>query len=290
MKIGFIGLGIMGSRMAANLQKNDYELVVHNRTPDKAKSLLDNGATWADSPAEVAQQVDILITMLSEPSAVSAVALGADGFLDHLPADHLWVDCSTVNPIFSRQMATEASSRQIRFVDAPVAGSKGAAADAQLLFVVGGDAADVEACKPLFDGMGRATIHVGGHGMGTSLKMVLNHMLATSMAAFAEGMILGEALGIEQSRLLEILLGGPVVAPFTARKRPMIESDNYEAEFPLRLMQKDLHMAAVAAYEYGAAMPLSNAAKETYRLAMQSGLADEDFAAIYRFLKSGSGK
>src|SRR5256714_15011668 len=144
MKIGFIGLGIMGSRMAANLQKHDYSLVVFNRTRDKAQPLLDRGATFADSPPKLAERVDVLFTMLAHPDAVEQAALGANGFLSHLKPNPPWVDCSSVNPSFSKKMAAEAAHRKVRFVDAPVTGSAPAAAEAKLVFWVGSDPDDLE--------------------------------------------------------------------------------------------------------------------------------------------------
>ena len=286
MRVGFIGLGIMGGRMAANLQKHGHQLVVSNRSPEKARSLIDQGAVWAVTPAEVARQVDVLFTMLANPEVVKEVALGEEGFLPHLRADALWVDCSTVNPSFSRQMARAAQDRRIRFLDAPVSGSKGPAGSGELMFMVGGDESDFRACRPLLECMGSKIVHVGGHGQGTSLKMVINLLMGEAMAAFAEGMILGQSLGISQEMLFGILLGGPAVAPLAASKREKIESGKYEVEFPLHWMQKDLQLAAVTAYETGVALPLANVAKEIYRLAMRQGDGDEDYSAIYEFLST----
>ena len=286
MKIGFIGLGIMGSRMAANLQKHGHDLVVFNRTRDKAQPLLDNGATFAESPASLAEQVDVLFTMLAHPDAVELTALGADGFLEPLRSNALWVDCSSVNPSFSKKMAAAAAAHWIRFVDAPVTGSAPVAADAKLVFWVGADAADLETIRPLLLCMGSKIVHTGGHGMGTAMKMVINLLLGTNMAAFAEAMALGEGLGLSQEMLFDSLLGMPAVAPFLASKRGKIESGDYEAEFPLRWMQKDMHLASVSAYEAGVAMPLTNVAKEIYRLAMRGGHETEDFSAIYEFATS----
>src|SRR6184192_951163 len=138
MKIGFIGLGIMGSRMAANLQKHGYPLVVFNRTRTKAQPLLDKGACFAESPAKLAEQVDVLFTMLAHPDAVEQAALGRNGFLSHLKPNALWIDCSSVNPSFSKKMAAEAARREIHFVDAPVTGSAPAAADPKNELRVGG--------------------------------------------------------------------------------------------------------------------------------------------------------
>jgi 3-hydroxyisobutyrate dehydrogenase/glyoxylate/succinic semialdehyde reductase len=284
MKIGFIGLGIMGSRMAANLQKHGYSLVLFNRTRDKAEPLLGPCGTFADSPAKLAEQVDVLFTMLAHPDAVEEAALGPNGFLDHLKPNALWVDCSSVNPSFSEKMAAATAARQIRFVDAPVTGSAPAAANAKLEFWVGADPADLETVRPLLLCMGNKIVHTGGHGTGTSMKMVVNLIMGNAMAAFAEAMALGEGLGFSSTILFDSLLGTPVVAPFLALKREKIESGNYEAEFPLRWMQKDMHLASVSAYESGAAMPVTNVAKELYRLAMRKGHASRDFSAIYDYL------
>ena len=283
MKIGFIGLGIMGSRMAANLQKHGYSLAVFNRTRAKAEPLLGPCGTFSDSPAKLAEQVDVLFTMLAHPDAVEQAALGANGFLNHLRPNALWVDCSSVNPSFSKKMAAEAARREIHFVDAPVTGSAPVAAEAKLIFWVGADIADLERTRPLLLCMGNKIVHTGGHGAGTSMKMVINLLLGTGMAAFAEAMALGEGLGLTSKMLFDSLLGTPAVAPFLASKREKIESGNYDAEFPLRWMQKDMHLATVSAYETGVAMPLANVTKEIYRLAMRDGHATEDFSAIYEF-------
>src|SRR5207247_1227012 len=222
-------------------------------------------------------------TMLAHPDAVEQAALGENGFLDHLKPNALWIDCSSVNPSFSKKMATEAARREVHFVDAPVTGSAPAAEEAKLVFWVGADPADLERIRPLLLCMGNKIVHVGGHGMGTSMKMVINLLLGNAMAAFAEGMALGEGLGISREVLFDSLLGTPAVAPFLASKREKIESGNYEAEFPLRWMQKDMQLAAASAYESGVAMPLTNTAKELYRLAMRGGHGTEDFSAIYEF-------
>jgi len=284
MKIGFIGLGIMGSRMVANLAKQRHVLVLYNRTRAKAEALAGPCVTVADSPADVANDVQVLLTMLAHPDAVEEAALGQSGFLEHLPPGAIWIDCSSVNPSFSRKMAKEAARRDIHFVDAPVTGSAPVAAAAKLVFWVGAEGVDPETIRPLLLSMGNKIVHVGGHGAGTSMKMVINLLLGNAMAAFAEAMLLGEGLGISKEILFDSLLGMPAVAPFLASKRANIDSGIYEAEFPLAWMQKDLHLASVSAFETGVALPLTNSAKEIYRLAMQNGLSREDFSAVYAFL------
>jgi 3-hydroxyisobutyrate dehydrogenase/glyoxylate/succinic semialdehyde reductase len=285
MKIGFIGLGIMGSRMAANLLKKGHEIVVYNRTKEKANALIAQGALWADSPAEVAKHVNILFTMLSRPDAVAETALlGKRSFLETLLPNSLWVDCSTVNPSFSKLMAGEAKARGVRFLDAPVAGSKGPAESGQLLFFVGGDKADVETARPLFEAMGKAVFHLGGHGMGSAMKMVNNIMLNAAMTAFSEAVVLGESLGIPKATMLDTLANSPVVAPFLHLKRQKIEQGTFEVEFPLQWAHKDLHLAVETAYEAGVAMPVVNAVKEVYALALRRGLGEQDFSAVYEVL------
>lgn len=285
MKIGFIGLGIMGSRMAANLQKHGHLLAVHNRTKVKAESLIANGALWLETPVQMADQVTLLFTMLSTPEVVQQVALGQDGFLDHLKPNSLWVDCSTVNPSFSRRMAAESLGRQVRFIDAPVAGSKDPAEKGQLLFMAGGDSVDIQACQPYWTAMGRQVIHVGGHGTGSSMKMLFALLLGQSMLAFSEAMLLGESLGISRETLFQVLLGAPVTAPFLAGKRAKIETGQYDAEFPLRWLHKDLQLVSMTGYEQRTALPAINLAKEIYALAARAGLGEKDISAIYQFLE-----
>lgn len=286
-EIGFIGLGIMGSRMAANLQGQGQRLVVYNRTKEKMAPLVEKGAVAADSPAEVAGKADVLFTMLADPQAVEETALGTEGFLDAMRSGALWADCSTVNPSFSRKMGQLARARGVHFVDAPVAGSKGPAEAGQLLFLAGGDDADVAACAPYFEAMGRGTLHAGDTGSGSAMKMVFNLLLAGAMAAFSEAMVFGQAMGLSRERLFEALLNGPLVAPFVAGKRAKIEQDDFEADFPLRWMHKDVHLAALTAYEEEVALPLGNTVKELYALAKGAGWGEEDFSAVYRLFERG---
>ena len=184
----------MGSRMAANLEKHGYALALFDRTPAKAERLIGPRTTLVDSPASVAKQVDILFTMLAHPTAVKETALGSNGLLDHLRPESLWVDCSSVNPSFSKNMAAEAAHRGVRFVDAPVTGSAVPATEAKLTFWVGAEPIDLERIRPLLLCMGNKIFHAGGHGAGTSMKIVVNVLLGDAMAAFAEAMALGEGL------------------------------------------------------------------------------------------------
>ena len=287
MTIGFIGLGIMGSRMAGNLLKNGYELVVYNRTKEKAKPLEEKGAKIAGSPAEAGEVSGILFTMLASPDAVKETALGNEGFLNSLKKNSLWIDSSTVNPSFSREMNRKAREKGIRFLDAPVAGTIGPAEKGELIFFAGGDETDFDEAKPLMEAMGKKVIHVGVNGMGTSMKMVVNLMLGNAMIAFAEAMTLGESLGLPKEALFNTLLGGPVTAPFLSGKKEKIQHKKFDTEFPLIHMQKDLFLVSQTAFENKISLPLSNISKEIYGLAAKHGLGEKDFSAVYEFLNNG---
>ena len=284
MRIGFIGLGIMGRRMACNLLADGHALQVYNRTPEKADALTAAGAAWAETPALAVRDVEVLVTMLATPVAVQTLALEDDGFLAAMPRGSRWVDCSTVHPGFVRWMAGLAGAQGVHLIDAPVAGTKGPAAAGELVFLAGGRKDDIDFCRPLFDSMGKKVLQLGGVGQGAAMKMVFNLMLGSAMAAYAEALVLGDALGLPREKLADVLLEAPVSAPFLKAKQALIDQDDFGAHFPLRWMRKDLHLAAQSAYEQGAALPTLNAIKEVYALAEKAGWAKQDFAAVWKFL------
>lgn len=285
MQIGFIGLGIMGGSMALNLLKAGYQVVVYNRSPEKAEPLKPYGAEVGESPKGIAGQSDILITMLGDPTAVENMASGENGFLDNLPEGSLWVDSTTVNPGFAKAMSQEAGKRGIEYLDAPVLGSRKPAENGELMFVVGGDPSEVEKAKPLFDVMGKRVSHVGEAGKGAAMKMVFNHQLGHAMAAFAEAIKLGTAMGLDEDELMDNLTGGPVTAPFLESKKEKLKAGDVSPDFPLKWMQKDLQLAGNAAYEANVTAFLGNTAKDLYQLAKENGWSDQDFSAIYAYFQ-----
>ena len=210
MRVGFIGLGIMGGRMARNLLDANYDLIVYNRTREKAEALIADGARWAGRPADLAREVDILFTMLATPEVVQTLAAEEGGFLEALPEGALWLDCSTVHPGFSRWMAAVAGACGVRFLDAPVAGTKGPAEKGELLFFVGGATEDLEDCRPMLECMGKKVIPLGGIGKGAAMKMLFNLMLGCAMGAYSEALVLGEALGLPRRQVADLLLEAPV--------------------------------------------------------------------------------
>lgn len=286
MRITFIGLGIMGSRMAANLFRSGYEnLTVWNRTKLKTEALVKMGAKEAPSLTEAVKNADVIITMLASPEVVKALAEGPDGFLSHAPKNALWVNSSTINPSFAEEMDTKAGDAGLRYLDAPVSGSKVPAEKGDLMFLIGGALQDLEEVKPLLSVMGKNIHYLGQAGMGSLMKMVVNLMLAQSMAAFSEAIALGVACGLSREVLFNTLLGGPLTPPFLQTKRKKMESNDYEPEFPLKWLYKDLHLIMQTAYEHQVPMPLTAMTKEAYAMAKTGGLSDRDFSAIFSFIQ-----
>src|SRR6056297_1362850 len=285
MNVSFLGLGIMGSRMAGNLLKGDVNLTVFNRSQAPIQELVKAGASAAASWEDAVRNADIVFTMLATPEAVAETALSEDGFLSAMKENALWVDCSTVNPSFSLKEAAAAAEHNVRFVDAPVAGSKGVAESGSLVFLAGGSEKDLKEVQSLLDIMGSKTIHPGYIGKGTSLKMLVNALLAQSMLVFSETVLLGEKLGLSRDFLLDTLPNLPVTAPFTKAKAEMMRKDQYEVQFPLELMHKDLHLAALTAYENNLPFYSVNMAKEIFAGAKKSGLGRNDFSAVFKYLE-----
>lgn len=286
MKIGFIGLGIMGSRMVKNLAANGYKVFIYNRTQEKAQELVSDRIEAMPTPAHVAEEADILITMLSTPEAVQEMALGENGFLSTMGKGNVWIDCSTVNPSFSEQMADLTEQLGFNFLDAPVAGSLIPAEKGELVFLVGGKKSIVKYCNPLFKAMGKKVVHVGDAGKGSAIKLVNNLIMGLSMYGFMEGLSLGESLGIEKEKIFDLMEGSPIAAPMIGMKRDKMLNENFDAEFPMQWLQKDLQLATQTAYEQGISLPGTNAIKEIFALASNSGLAEKDFTAIYPFLSN----
>jgi glyoxylate/succinic semialdehyde reductase len=287
MKIGFIGLGIMGSRMAKNLLKNKVDLAIGNRSKEKAEELINMGARWFDDPQELAANCDVLFSMLSTPEVVEELAFGKNGFVFSMNKNSIWVDCTTVNPSFSKRMDEKANELGIRFLDAPVAGSLVPAEKGELVFLVGGEKKDFDEVLFLLAHMGKTSKYMGGCGSGASTKMVVNSMLGQAMVAFSEGVSLGKSLGISQDKLFDLLVGGPIASPFISLKKNKIETGDYSPEFPLKWMHKDLFLATQSAYENDCVVPSLNAAKDLYGSAKANGMADQDMSAIFKYINEG---
>ena len=290
MKIAFIGLGIMGSRMAAHLAKKSVTLRVFNRTKTDLTFNKNEKVTIATSIQNVVEDADIVFSMLSTPEAVEAVFFGKKKALSTMKKNAIWVDCSTVNPSFSKKAHVEAASYGIRFLDAPVAGSKPQAENAALVFFVGGEKNTLNQVMPYLEMMGKKVVHIGETGQGASFKMIVNIMLGQSMLLFSEAVLLGEKMGISKTFLLDTLPNLVVSAPFTKFKAEAIKNDTYAVQFPLEWMYKDLQLATATAYEYRQPLFLANLTKELFAQAHSMGMGRLDFSAIYKYLEMHSSK
>ena len=285
MKITFIGLGIMGSRMASHLANNNVELTVYNRTKKDIVAFGLQNVTISDSVQNAVKDADIIFSMLSAPNAVEEVFFGEEGALNSMKDNVIWVDCTTVNPSFSVRASQEAKLNNVRFLDAPVSGSLPQADNAELLFFVGGEKETLLEVEPYLNMMGKQVLQIGETGKGASFKMVVNMMLAQSMIVFAEALLFGEKMGISKEFLLDVVPNLIVSAPFTKFKAEKIKAENYEPQFPLELMSKDLNLASLTANEQNQPLFLANLAKELYAEANKSGMGRLDMSAIFKYLE-----
>lgn len=255
-RIAFLGLGAMGRPMAANLLKAGYPLTVWNRTASRAEPLTAQGAALAASPQAAAASAAIVITMLTDVPAVEAVAFGADGLLAGLQAGAAYVDMSTVTPSLSLRLAEVAQARGARFLEAPVLGTIGPAADGTLTILAGGDAATLDALRPVLDVMGSTIIHAGPSGQGTWLKLLANALMGVTMQAFFELLAVGQRAGFDRATLAQTFGALPMSSPVMQRKTPPILAGDFSPQFTLDLFNKDLRQLLEAAGELRVDAPM----------------------------------
>ena len=280
--VTFLGLGIMGSRMAGHLQDaGTAQLTVWNRSIEPRQQLADRGAATAESAVEAVRNADVVISMLAKPEVIREVILEG-GVLEAMPDGALWADCSTVDPAFARTSAAAAGAAGIRYAGTPVAGTRGTVDAKQLKVLAGGAAADIEELKPLFAAFSVATIHVGEKvDRGAAFKILINGMLAQSMLVFNETLRLGRAQGLPDKLLYEVLPSLPVIAPFVGTKIDMLRSGSFDdVSFPLELMHKDLALLTQTAYELDEPLYLASVAREVYGKTKQAGYGRADFSAV----------
>jgi 3-hydroxyisobutyrate dehydrogenase len=286
--IAFLGVGRMGAPMAGRLADAGHELTVWSRTRARAEALADR-ASVAGSPAEAGGKAEVAITMLADGGALEEVVLGRDGLLDGLPGGSLLVDMSTTGPAPARKVAKALEPKGIGFVDAPVVGSIGPAAEGSLAVLVGGEVTSVERARPLLAVLGdpRRTWHVGSVGCGQAAKLMVNLVLGGVMAAVAEGFTLGRVLGLDPEVALDVLEGASVAAQTVRSKRDRLLSGHFgEPGFRLALMHKDLRLALDAARAARAALPGAERVADLFAGAKGQGLANQDYAAVAAYLAS----
>jgi len=287
--IGFVGLGIMGQPMALNLIKAGHKLAVYNRTPAKTATLATAGARVASSPADAARGSDVVMMIVSDSAAVEEVVAGKGGILESLAAGQLVIDSSTISPAVSRKMACLVAGKGASWLDAPVTGSKHGAEKGELTFMIGGDRAAFERALPILSVLGKKHIYCGSHGLGLSAKLAQNTIQATMVEVFCEGFVLATKAGVRPETMLEIIQSSMARAVLTDFKAPFIFKGDFTPYFPLKLMHKDLELAAEAGYAQGVPMPVLAAAKEVYMAAKAQGKGDQDYAAIVTLLEDLAG-
>jgi 3-hydroxyisobutyrate dehydrogenase-like beta-hydroxyacid dehydrogenase len=286
MNIGFAGLGIMGSAMAANLVNAGLNVTVWNRSADKCAPLADMGAAVADSPRALAERCDIVIAMLANPQTVLSVRDGTDGIIAGLTAGKGYVDMSTVDAETSIDSARLAHEKGALFLEAPVGGSRKPAEDATLTIMTAGDRDLYDKALPALAKMGNKIMFFGKTGQAARMKLANNLVMCGALTALCEGLALAAASGLDTAQLLEILDSGAVSNPMFRLKGPQIAANKeFPAAFPLQHMQKDLRLALRLAEESGQPLFATATINELYKSALSEGLGDSDFAAVSRVIR-----
>ncbi len=283
-KIGFIGMGIMGSRMAANLLDKGFEVTVFNRTKRKTAPLAEAGARIAACPRELAAHAEAVILMLTGPEAIDAALDGKKGLLAGLRPGTIVANMGTISPYETKELAGRVKDAGGVFVDAPVSGSKKPAEDGTLIVLAGGTKKALAAMKPAFLAMGKKIVHCGPAGSGTAMKMSVNLLLGVMLEGLAEALVLGRRQGLDPDLVLQTILDGPLACPLFAMKKDMLTSGTYPAQFPLTHMAKDMRFVVAAARGSGTLAPVAVAAARQYLLAEDKGLGKADAAAIRAFV------
>ena len=287
-RIGFLGLGTMGTPMATHIAQAGFPLSVWNRTASRVEPLLRAGAKAGKSPAHVAAEADIIITMVSQPKDVEAVVLGPDGVLDGLKSGAVLIDMSTVSPATSLKLAGAVTTKHAEFLDAPVVGSKGPATEGTLVILAGGLPSTLERCRPVLATMGRTIIHAGGVGTGSALKLATNLMLAHLAAGFAEGLLLVQRAGLDPKRYLDVLEASTFRSPWYQTKGVGMIKREFAPHFALKHMQKDLRLMQELADEVKAPLPITAAIEALFAQSAAAGRAELDYSAILAQLESAT--
>lgn len=285
MRVAFLGLGIMGRSMAANLVKAGHEVAIWNRTPGKDVE----GARTAATPADAAQGVEVIWMCVSDTKAVESVLFGEGGADAALTSGMIIADSSTISPSATLRFAEKVKSRGVDYVDAPMTGSKIAAENGSLIFMVGGDAAALDRLQPLFQAMGKQVFHMGETGKGQATKLVMNLQIALIFEGFAEALTLATKLGVDIEKLLPLIMASMVRSGVVEYKAPFILKRDFSPNFPLRLMFKDIRLALAAAKESRVRLPGLEAVEEVYDVAAEEGHADLDYAATLTLLEKWAG-
>lgn len=287
--LGFVGLGVMGGQMVKRLLDRGHAVTGYNRTRAKAQWLIDAGMRWADSPREVARSADVVLSMVTDSKALTAIAEGPDGILAGLKKCQVWIDISTVNPAVSRALAERAREAGADLIDAPVSGSVVTLQQGKLSVMVGGRAETFERVKPILEDIGPKVTHVGANGLALSMKISVNLSLAVQMLAFSEGVLLAEKSGIAREVAVDVLTHSAVASPMVQYRGPFVLRRPEEAWFDVNMMQKDMLLAMDLGRALDVPLPTTAITNEFLTAARGLGWEKQDFAVVFDVLATMSG-
>jgi 3-hydroxyisobutyrate dehydrogenase-like beta-hydroxyacid dehydrogenase len=279
----------MGGQMVAKLLEKGHTVTGYNRTKSKALWLIDKGMKWADSPSAVCRSADVIISMVTNSSAVDEIANGANGMLAGLRPGQLWIEMSTIAPAMSRTIAGRVREKGADMVDAPVSGSVITLQQGKLSVMVGGRAEAFERAKPLMLDLGPKVTHVGDNGLALVMKIAINLSLAVQMLAFSEGVLLAEKSGIKRETAVDVLTHSVIGSPMVQYRGPFVLNMPEEAWFNVNMMQKDMLLAMELGRQVNVPLPTTSATNELLTAARALGLAERDFAIIFEVLARMAG-
>jgi 3-hydroxyisobutyrate dehydrogenase-like beta-hydroxyacid dehydrogenase len=287
--LGYIGLGVMGGRMAARLLAKGHAVTGYNRTRSKAEALERGGLRVADTPRDVAAAADVTFVMVANSEALTSVAGGPDGFIAGLGRGKIVVDMSTVSPALSRTLASRVREAGAEMIDAPVSGSVLTLEQGKLSIMVGGDRAAFDRVRPLLEDIGPKVTYVGANGLAVSLKIATNISVAVQMLAFAEGVLLAEKSGVARDTAVDVMTHSAIGSPMLQYRGPFVLRLPDDAWFDATMMQKDLRLALDMGRELGVPLPTASTTNEWLTAARAMGFAAEDFAAVFQALARAAG-
>ncbi len=287
--LGFVGLGVMGSRMAKRLLDAGHSVTGYNRTKPKAQWLLDAGMKWADSPRAAIESSEAVFSMIANNSALRAVTEGKEGILAGLSTGKIYIEMSTVSPAAIREIAKQVEATGAEMLDAPVSGSSITLEEGKLSFMVGGKPEVFEKVLPYLQVIGPRAIYVGGHGLAAAMKVATNLSLAVQMLAFSEGLLLAEKSGIARATAAEVLFNSVIASPMVKYRGPFVLNMPEEALFDVNMMQKDLLLALEMGRQLDVPLPTTAVTNEFLTAARGMRLADKDFAIVFEVLARMAG-
>ena len=287
--LGFVGLGVMGSRMVSRLLDKGHRVTGYNRTRAKAQWLLDKGMRWADSPRAVVEAADVTFAMVTNAAALAAITDGPEGIVAGLAAGKTFVDMSTVSPEVSRATATKVRAQGADMLDAPVSGSVITLEEGKLSVMAGGRKETFERVKPLLLDIGPKVTHVGDNGLVLAMKIAVNLSLAVQMMAFSEGVLLAEKSGIPREVAVDVLTHSAVASPMIQYRGPFVLGQPEEAWFDCNMMQKDMLLALELGRALRVPLPTTAISNEFLTAARGLGWEKKDFAVVFDVLARMSG-